>query len=343
MNGEPQKSASNLEFFQAAILHPAIDQRRQAHLSKTDRGMSSFGPVEAAHWARLGVLIGYLDAKDAHALIASTTEVIGSWSELQAYDLVAPHEIWAQIIDPRSGDQPLINSRLFEPATETAPVVTEMLHSTYQTYLLLTAQNNFDDDTYYFLTSIGTTKKPEWDARRKESDPRQIGSFLKIATGFAKVWSYWDGMDSLSSSIEARSRNQYPFPAVERAIDIPAHLELSEKDIAAISSFTQQARQILSRRFDLGNVETVDRYYTLAGELVNASREDTSQWLDARAEVFNRLTQLIVYAGGEKNVRENSDHLWQRFTASDLSSFLEKPARTQPQRSWDYEPPTEPI
>lgn len=338
MNGDPQKMAANLEFFQAAILHPSIEQRRQAHISNADGGMSSFGPVEAAHWASLGAQIGYLDAKDAHAMVASATEVSGSWSELQAYGLAAPHETWAEIFDSR-GDLPQVNKGLFEPYAEIAPAATDLLRSTYQSFLLLTAQGNFDEDTYYFLASIGIANKGEWDVRRKGLRPDQAGSSQKIVTGFGKVWSYWDGMHSLSGSLNARSKNEYPVPFAAGSIDLPPHLELSERDMAAISRFTEQARQILSRRYNLENAEIVDRYFAIAGELVHTAREDTSQWLDARAQAFNKLVELMTYAGGEKNINDNLDHLWQLYTESDWRPLREKPAWSPTVRFWDYEPP----
>jgi hypothetical protein len=68
----------------------------------------------------------------------------------------------------------------------------------------------------------------------------------------------------------------------------------------------------------------VDRYFTLAGEFANRTKEDSPAWLDARVKAFERLLWLIMYAGGGAILSEHQTRLWNVFTRGVLSSLPEK-------------------
>jgi hypothetical protein len=57
----------------------------------------------------------------------------------------------------------------------------------------------------------------------------------------------------------------------------------------------------------------VDRYFVLAGEFVNRAKDGSPDWLDGRFAVFERLAQLITYAGGGANLRPRREQLWEMF------------------------------
>src|SRR5439155_14743785 len=151
---------------------------------------------------------------------------------------------------------------------------------TFQNFLLLTAENILDDDSRYFLDSIGWTGDREWNARREGTEYQQLGSVKHIGSGFANVLNYWEEMRSSSLSL----------------IDHEAELSSELKtDSFSAFDFTERARVVLSRRFHLDKIEIADRYFVLASEFANRAREYSPEWLDARLSVFEDLLGLIWY------------------------------------------------
>lgn len=317
MSGHEKDATANLEFFRSAILWPTLDLR--AHSDVLASTVSDLGAIEAVHWARLGVYIGYFDGKDAQELISSSEGVFQAWSELQNLQIITPEDDWANVIRPGERGEPALNKELFSVATDIAPRTRELLQDTFQIFLLLTSENILDKDSSYFLDSIGWTDDREWNVRREGMVLWKRGSVQQIGAGFANVLNYWEEMFSSSRSAEDREAEFTHIDSLDGLAPKPQ-----------APDFTQYARAILSRRFNLGKTEIVDRYFMLAGEFANRAREDSPAWLDARVKVFEKLLGLITYAGGGASM-SGHEALWSVFTNSIESSPVEN--KTSPHYS----------
>jgi len=310
MSDHENDTTSNLEFFKAAILEPALTTQSLFESEKPGSTVSDFGAIEAANWALLGGLIGYFDGKDAQELISSSQGIFKAWSNLHDRQIISPEEEWARIIRPTESGLPTLNEELFLVVVGIDPRTLELLHNTFQTFLLLTAENVLNYDSRYFLDSIGWTDDEEWAARRTAGTYQ--GSVRGLGAGFANVLNYWGEISSSFRSAQHRSRY----------IDVFGPLARVE-----ISKLTQDVRAILSRRFNLGQIEIVYRYFALAGEFANRAREDSPAWLDARVDIFNNLKFLITYAGGGDSMSGHETPLWNVFARGMESSLAEDEIR----------------
>jgi hypothetical protein len=313
MTDDPKIAASNLDFFISAILTPAL--RQNPETSEFVKTADDFGPVEAAQWGRLGAQIGYLGSAQVHELIASSPEILEASSSLRARKTLTGDYDW---LTRYYADEPgfrSFNEELFAPPPNVEGPTRDLLQNSFQTILLLTAENIFDEDSQYFLAGISSENESEWNARRTGSNTAEPGSAMKIGNGFANVWSYWEEMESSSRSINDALVDPRLSEEAGESKDHP--LKGVNPDV--VHGFTQQVRAILSPRFHLTELVVVERYAALTGEFVNCIRDDTEAWLDARAEVFRQFEQLLSYAGGEDNVREHRDQLWEIFINAGLS------------------------
>jgi hypothetical protein len=307
---------ANLEFFNTAILLPALRDHLIFSVGEASSTVSDFGAIEAAHWAWLGVQVGYFDAKDAHELISSSEGIFKAWTNLRDRQIVSPKDDWASVFQIGESGEATLNKELFSTIEEVDIETRELLQSTFQTFLLLTAENIFDNDSRYFLDGIGWTDDEEWNARKGGTIHQQLGSVQsgsvqQIGTGFANVLNYWEEMDSSSLSVRDKSRVKPELHQRKRDIGIRATGSIVPA--AAVLNFTENARAISSRRFNLGQIEVVNRYFALAGEFANRAVEDSPEWLDARLRVFERLIFLITYAGGVP-IEGHTGRLWNVFT-----------------------------
>jgi len=345
MSDHEKDRTDNLEFFESAILDPALKAQAffDFDIGETDSTVSDFGAIEAAHWAWLGVRIGYLERMDTQELISSSKGIFKAWSNLQNRQIISPEDRWANVIQPRKSGQLALNKELFSPSLKIGSKTRVLLQNAFQTLLLLTAENILDDDSRYFLDSIGWTGNEEWRARSEGLGLPRRGSVQQIGSGLANVLNYWEEMDSASRSVEHADLNFAYIPEQKRDISVSFSESLAPS--AAVSNFTQNARAILSPRFNLGKVEIVDRYFVLAGEFVARAREEGPAWLDARRRVFETLELLILYAGGGTNMRGPRRRLWQLFSKG-IASLSENDKRsvenyleTLSEESLEEEPP----
>jgi len=339
MSDREKDVTANLEFFKSAILEPALENE---YGFDVEGPVSDFGAVEAAHWAWLGVQIGYFDGKDAQELISSSNGVFRAWSNLQHRQIISPEDRWANVIRIAESGQPALNTGSFSAAEEIGPRTRELLQNTFQTFLLLTAENISDETSRYFLDSIGWTDDREWNARKGGHVHRRSGSVQQVGAGFANVLNYWEEMESSSRS------------AVNHDAELPYAYDLERGSIGfsegltsgtAVPNFVQDARAILSRRFNLSHIDIVDRYFALAGEFANRAGEDSPAWLDARLSLFESLISLITYAGA--SVEGHQTRLWNSFTSGFQSPLPENELGLwkSPRREKDeeVEPPEESV
>lgn len=312
MSDNERDATANLEFFTSAILEPALEDQ-QSFGSAENVSVSNFGAIEAALWLRLGVQIGYFNAKRANQLISQLTQVYTAWQDLSSRGIISPDDDWAHIIRLGETGQVELNEETFSESRAIAPETRSLLHSTFQTFLLLTAENILDSDSRYFLDNIGWASDRDWNAHRTGTDSLQSGSAAEIERGFANVLNYWSEMKSTSDSAPFGFAELHP--PITRSQPTPpydaGHWKAAQH---TVQKFIQDARSILSKRFNLGQTKIVRRYFTLASEFANRAREDSAAWLDARLRVFEKLTSLISYAGGEASLRGDWTRFWNLFT-----------------------------
>jgi hypothetical protein len=347
MSDQWKDLTTNLDFFKSAILQPVLED-----LSDVQRNMSTvvsnFGGVEAAHWARLGVKIGYFDAKDAQVLISSSVGVLLAWYQLQRSGIISPQDDWAKVIRRGERGGPDLNTELFTVTANIAPRTQELVQNTFQTFLLLTAEDILDSHSRYFLDSIGWSDREEWNSRLEGTARRQTDSVQAIGFGFANVLSYWEEMDSASFSAEKRDAEYSAYPqwahqVYRRGWSTDVGFPGGLTDVATVEKFTRDVRAILSRRFNLSSAEIVDRYFALAGEFANRSRDDSPEWLDARLRIFEELIVRMRYAGGGAIVSGDEIRLWNLFTKGVESSPAQNEERRveSPSERLRVEPPEE--
>jgi len=304
MSGDRTVTASNLEFFRAAILEPALGYTRR-DLDEVERASWYLGAVEAAHWAALGGQIGYFEGEDAYQLIADSKEVFDAWINLVNQNVISRAEPWAKVVT-ESGSIYQFREERFAPDRESEidERTRQFLQQTFQGYLLALAESSFDDDTQYFLTSVAWADDAEWNARRAGMRRGEADPVEKLWTGFANAVNCLEQMRELSDSFESRDMSLM-FGVSPSLPEIPQP--------EAIEKFTGQAQMIVSRRYFLSFDQLVNRYFVLAGELVGRARQDTAEWLDARPGFFNHLCQIVSYGGGARQVRERRAQLWDLF------------------------------
>lgn len=97
MSDTEKDAMTSLEFFKSAILDPALLQQSFVGVEGR-RTVSEFGAIEAAHWACLGVKIGYFVGKDAQELISSSEGVFKAWSNLHNRQIISPNDRRANVI-----------------------------------------------------------------------------------------------------------------------------------------------------------------------------------------------------------------------------------------------------
>jgi hypothetical protein len=369
MSNEENTKTANLDFFKSAIVEPALSMQRTSRLRGLADVVSDLSVIEGAHWASLGAQIGYFDEEAAEELVSSSQEAFNAWSNLQSRNILSPQEDWARVIRVGEGGHPTLNKDLFSLALEITPEIRELLQQTFQMFLLLTAENILDRNSQYFVDSIGWTDDIEWNLRRSglTTDYEELASFkvsmLRIANelsskdigllfvneldgsdiglGFANVLNYWEEMNSSSASLRSRVYGVYdPSVVRERRIVVSFSEDLAT---SPVWNFSQDARAILSRRFNLSKVEIVERYFELAGEFVNRGRENNAAWLAARSKVFQELAWLITYAGGGGSIKQHLARLWNLFTGGTATSEVHEniPRPKKPRKGLWPEPPRE--
>jgi hypothetical protein len=318
---------ANIEFFKSAILAPALH-------SPGDMA-PEFGPVESVHWALLGAQIGFLNPQNAFDLIGHSENVFEAWTRLR--EQFPELGEWLTVITEEAAGKPVLNWTLLDALTESTEL-SQILQNALRTFLLLVNENIFDEDSTYFLYSIGWAPDGEWNAQKDGLNFVTDKSVARIRIGFSNVWNYWNEMESLSEFLQL-SENEIMLSELFGVGDKAARAS----DTDAVRHFIQRVRSILAPRFNLGNPAVVERYFSLAGELVALVREDTAEWLDARISVFNRMRQLITYAGGEQSLTDRIEGLWRSFTESDATTYPWNPAISpdvQRERRRESEPPT---
>jgi len=326
MSDEKRDHTDNLEFFEAAILG-AAPVNDQGFISFESSISSDFGVIEAAHWAWLGVQIGYFDGEDAYELLSSSKDLFRAWSNLLDREIISPEEDWASVIRLGGRGQPALNKKLFSVAVEIAPQTREFLQNTFQTFLLLNAENIMEGDSQYFLDSIGWTSDEKWNACREGMAHRLQGAVQEIGAGFANVLNYWDEMESSSWNVNPDGV-RYIF---DWGDSIGFTKGLAHEPV--FPNFIRDVRAIMSRRFNLDRIEIVDRYFALAGEFTQRAVENSPAWLDARLKVFDQMHRLIKYVGGTTKGRKRQ--LWSVFTKSIESSPAENEVKPAKKRSRD--------
>lgn len=300
-------TAANLQFFRSAILDPALESQR-SYGTVEDIIVANFSVLEAAHWAQLGARMGYLDARQAVELISSSEPVFNAWHLLRRDEIISPEDYLGRIIHQEQGGKPSVIEVAFTRDQDIDPRTSELLHDIFQTILLLIAEDILNEESAYFVGSIGWADDREWSARRNGIVLRPHGSVQHVGSGFANVLRYWEEMESLSLAAQEHTSS------------------LSDMERATLWLFTENIREVLLPRFNLNRLDVVYRYVGLAGEFVSGTRADSPEWLDARLSAFNTLFRLIHYLTRNTSI-DDRDRLWDVFTRAMDSSRLDNERR----------------
>jgi hypothetical protein len=329
---DEENRAANLRFFIESIFKNALWLYGDSHI------MNSFNIIEVVHWASLGVQIGYLSWEDVHDLISSSIPIregvspnepwwyfiLIAWERLR--ETISPEDDWLQIIAPQQG-KPALDPRWFY-VCDLSGRRRELLHCAFQTFSLLTRELIFDNSSHYFLEKIGwASDNSAWNLR-KPGTVFETGHARDIAAGFSNILSYWQEVEAMSISIarddvgeNAVSDSRSPFADdwrrwVPRNVGFPQYSQGLE-----VPNFLQHFRTMVSRRFNLGQIEVMERYFLLAGEFVNSKRENTLEWHDVHLRSFSELSRFMSYFGAGERIQEFSAHFWNLFTGSSQTSF----------------------
>jgi hypothetical protein len=280
---ETNNTSANRDFFNSAVLQQAV----QSKGIKSIHG--HLGVIEAAHWARLGVQVGYFKADDALQLLASAAHhVFDAWSVLTTHGVLPLDHVWAGIFQKQESGGIRFNEN-WVAVQDIAEAKSEFLQGLYQTLLLLLAENILDESSRYFLDGVMWTTESDWRSLMSGNRPYEYGNVQTIGIGLANVLNYWAEVESLLSDAigEPIRRSLPPYAEIMRAA------EWKEKTINPIRRevriFVEGVQRIVSSRFSLDKIRIVERYFALAGEFVNRIHDNSPAWLDARLDAFQIL------------------------------------------------------
>lgn len=307
MNEADSNTKSNLAFFESAILAPAETAFDLSEVFREEDSLDGyFGIIEAALWARLGILIGYLDVKDVQGFL-STARASRAWSVLSTQAVGSLEHEWANVIVFKSDETGIavLDTSLF--SEQVGAETRDYLRRSFQTLLLLAAENILDHSSHEFLDGIGWSTTSGWMAR-KRGGPQYRYYAQDLGAGFANVLNYWGEVDSVFESLEAHN-DVFPTALVPGFEKMGIVAPGSE-----VQNFIEEVLKIVTPRFNLGQPEVVERYFVLAGEFVNRARDDSPEWLDARVNVFRRLASQIRRFGGESSYQQLAGRLFNLFS-----------------------------
>lgn len=318
MNSMENSTVDNLKFFIEAIVNPAVDKTIGG-----DSAVADLTAVEVLHWARLGVRIGYFNKKSIEPILSLNSIL---QSSRRCRKRVSADEPWLDIILPGQRGQAILNEKWFTVLDARQqefikPWKLELLQRTFQTLLLLTSENIIDDNSRYFLDSIGWTSKTEWEVRFSGTFRGMQGSVQQIGCGFANVLDYWEEVRSASISAgyetEIRSGGNVTswnldFEHIKGPINFPNY----QSPAFVVTDFLKDVRAIVSRQFNLMDPNVIERYFVLAGQFINSQKEDTPEWRDARLRIFEDITELLEYFGADPLFRMQRAHFWNLFIGS---------------------------
>jgi hypothetical protein len=189
MSGQDQEKAANLEFFETAILKPTLVDFE----SEQPTIIQAFAVIEAAHWTRLGTHIGYFDEKHGQEIVLSREEVSRALAHLEDSGMLSTPGVWANIIRLGDGGRPVLNQQSFTVSGDAHPQILELLRTTFQLFLLLTAENMLDVNSRFFMDAIGWTQVRLPISLRESQDNRDRTRRLKnlqlrLRSQAAKQW-----------------------------------------------------------------------------------------------------------------------------------------------------------
>ena len=306
MNNHETNTPANLDFFIYGVLHPALKLGDES-------ANGSFGLLEAAHWGRLGAIIGYFEPEEILGLLSGTAAIFTAWSNLLEHEILAPDDVFSHIIFRDQSGHPVLNASLFSEKLEMHVAAREFLQSAFQTCLLLNSENILEDASRYFLNAIGWADDEDWDALKAG---RSSGSVEMIGVGFANVLTYWNEINSVQDWMLHEH-------ALRRHFQIDLYgisFAVQQDAMPVVRKFLSQLKLVVSRRFNLRR-RTVERYFALAGEFVGRAREDTPAWIDARRGIFDRLISAMLRAGVPIELPKHAAELWDTFLEAGRASL----------------------
>lgn len=327
-------TSANSRFFKSTILKQAVEGQysRSVYRNRSSYGHISasdnIAVIEALHWMRLGIQVGYLERSDALEALSSVSRfVLDAWSALKMRRFLTADHVWADIFQEQKEGGAIFNEQWFA-VEDIADAKSEFLQGIYQTLLLLLAENISDESSRYFLDMVVTKSDLDWQSFMSGNRPNEHCNIQTVGAGLANVLNYWAEVKSLldhsgAQPIRLRYRIEQPIQtkAPYYSYDETLRMMAWNREIVAplsdeLTAFGREVQRIVSASFILGSFEFVERYFAIAGDFVNRVGDNSPAWLDARLEAFQALVLQVILVGDARYVysESNRERLWFAFS-----------------------------
>jgi hypothetical protein len=365
-------TSANSRFFKSTILEQAVRGQRERsifHRSIYDHKSvyDDIAVIEAVHWARLGIQVGYLERSDALEALSFVSPFVGdAWSALKTRRFLPADHVWANIFQEQKEGGPIFNEQWFA-VEDIAGAKSEFLQGIYQTLLLLWAENISDESSHYFLDTVASESESDWQSFMSGNRPKEHGNIQTVGVGLANVLNYWAEVNSLldhsgAQPIRLRYGIKQPIRAkayysydellrIEELLRIRKWNEIVAPDRDELIAFGREVQRIVSSSFILWSIEFVEAYFAFAGEFLKRVGDNGPGWLDARIDAFNTLMLDVVGSGGETDIlsESNRKRLWfafskgiEVFQATPAEGTTEASSETSTERT-RIRPPKKPL
>jgi len=279
------------EFVDMAICQPVRLLHRARKAASVD-----VASVEVQNWLLLAAQIGYIGEEDARHLGDSTWQAL-----LGALDkFTRPgNKVHANL------DYDAFHSLALGPFKvlyDDGP--REAALNVFQSVLLLVSESLFDVESLNFLDAIGWSDGQQWNASLKNENGKN--TFQGLASGFANVLAFLEGLQTLSSSWQF----VVPMEISNLSFQFENEAKLEERDL--VGYVLTKTTQIVRPRFNLDESEVWLRYVALAGDFVKRTDNGTREWQDSARNSFNNLLSLLGFIGSQPAPAEE---LWRVFRA----------------------------
>jgi hypothetical protein len=366
-------TSANSRFFKSTILKQAVHgQHRKSiygnryvatGLYDRDSIYDDIAVIEAVHWARLGIQVGYLERSDALEALSFVSPFVGdAWSALKTRRFLPADHVWADIFQEQKEGGPLFNKQWFA-VEDIAGAKSEFLQGIYQTLLLLWAENISDESSHYFIDTVASESESDWQSFMSGNRPMEHGNIQTVGVGLANVLNYWAEVNSLLEhsgaqpirwryGIKQPIRSKAPYYSRDDVLRVREwYEEIVAPNSDALIAFGREVQRIVSSSFILWSIEFVEAYFAFTGEFVNRVGDNSPGWLDARIDAFNTLMLNVVGSGGTTDIlsESNTKRLWfafskgiEVFRATPAEGTTEASSETSTERT-RIRPPKKPL
>ncbi len=315
MNRIEREQIRNSEFFESAIV-----ERSAGGVISEGNLSAEFSRAEIVYWAMVGVQIQYLNRDYVRELFSQYSGPIVSacqiLKERGQFPFPLPQDWPALPIELSEGGISIGNDDSPDWPKETDPQPD--LWKTFQHLMLLSSENLLDDETHDFVHSISWTEASQWNALREGnhlgeySVPLASYSVESIQLGFAQVTRHWKDESLLLGELIQRQHRRSRASSESKKLRHRA-IELYW---AIARRFSNACIYISRHRYNLSNIEIVERYFSYAGNLLQQTKDGSAGWLDLRRDAFEDFRGLVI-RGEASALKLDIPRLWAVFVQNE--------------------------